>query len=201
MKLQPPVDFQPSLTTERLSKVAEWLLEEWYATEDDLVRDTDTPYTRGTTRFGRQKQRIVNEYLKGTHDWLSIENSTFDLVFSIGGIPCRFSNDNASAPTKRAVLEVHRFQMPLIEFAEPGQAVRFCFVIDCAMDEFSGPCVELLGFTATDGLVCRWKSKALVRTLIDVKQAVPDPVEISKPIVAPKRRSLGADVQAAPGGK
>lgn len=199
MKLQAPFDFQHSFTPERLSKVADWFLEEWYATADDLVRDTDTPYTWGTTRFGRQKQRIVNEFLSGVHDWLGVENGGNDLVFSIGGIPCRFSNDDAAAPKKRAVLEAHRFQMPLIECAEPGQAVRFCFVIDPAKDEFSGPRVELLGYTATDELICRWQSDASVRTLIDIKQVLPDPVQISKPVVVPKRRSLGDDAQAAAG--
>lgn len=199
MKLQAPFDFHPSLTSERLAKVGSWFLEEWNATEDDLIRDTDTPYTRGTTRFGRQKQRIVNEFLLGVHDWLGVENSGNDLVFSVGGIPCRFSNDNPSAPTKRAVLEAHRFQMPLIEYAEPGQAVRFCFVIDPAPDELSGPRVELLGYTATDDLICRWQSDSSVRTLVDAKQIAPDAVQISKPVVVPKRRSMGDDVQAATG--
>lgn len=199
MKFQPPSDFQSALTSERLSKVAGWFLDEWYATEDDLVRDSDSAYTRGTTRFGRQKQRIVNEYLKGIHDWLSIENSGNDLVFSIGGIPCRFSNDNASAPTKRAVLEAHRFQLPLIEFADPGQAVRFCFVVDSAAGEFSGPSVELLGFTAVGELICKWQSEVSPRALVDTKQVIPEAVEISKPVVVPKRRNSGDDVQALSG--
>ena len=43
---------------EYVSQVATWLLEEWRATEEDLVRETDTSYTRGTARFGRQKERI-----------------------------------------------------------------------------------------------------------------------------------------------
>jgi hypothetical protein len=155
MKISMPSEFQPALTSERLSKVAEWFLDEWFATEDDLTRDTDGPYTRGTTRFGRQKQRIVNEFLSGAHDWLGVQNNTNDLVFSIGGVPCRFSNDNASSPTKSAVLEVHRFQKPLIEFAEPGHAVRFCFVIDRGIHDSAEPCVEFLGFSAADDLVCR----------------------------------------------
>ena len=199
MQLPTPSHFQPALTNERLSKVAEWFLDEWHATEDDLVRETDSPYTRGTTRFGRQRQRIVNEYLRGTHDWLAIENSTNDLVFSIGGVPCRFSNDDASAPTKRAVLETHRFQMPLIELAEPGKGARFCFVIDRVTDDVTRPGVELLGFASTNDLVCRWRSDSLVRTLVDVKQVVPQPVVIPKPIVVPKRRDLGDEAETAQG--
>lgn len=198
MQLQHPSHFQPALTNERLSKVAAWFLDEWHATEDDLVRDTDSSYTRGTTRFGRQKNRIVNEYLKGTHDWLGLQNGANDLVFSIDGVPCRFSNDDASAPTKRAVLETHRFQMPLIELAEPGEGVRFCFVIDRITDDETKPSVSLLGFTVTNDLVCQWRSDSSVRILADVKQDVPQPVVLPKPSVAPKRRDSG-DAEVAQG--
>lgn len=180
-------------------KVADWFLDEWHATEDDLVRDTDSPYTRGTTRFGRQRQRILNEHLKGIHDWLGVENSANDLVFSIGGVPCRFSNDDASAPTKRAVLEMHRFQMPLLEIAEPGEAVRFCFVIDRIDDDETKPSVSLLGFASTNDLVCQWRSDSSVRTLVDVKQAAPPAIVLPKPTVVPKRRNAGDEAETAQG--
>lgn len=65
MNLRKPSDFQPALADDRLAVVAAWLMEEWAATEDDLVRETDSPYTRGTTCFGRQRTRILNEYLGG----------------------------------------------------------------------------------------------------------------------------------------
>ncbi len=194
-----PSDFHSALREEYLSLVAEWLLDEWRATEDDLVRETDGPYTRGTTRFGRQKQRIINEFLYGQHRWLSVQNSANDLVFSIGGIPCRFTNDSASSPTKKAVLEAHRFQMPLIEDAEPDQAVRFCFVVDSGVGDASEPIVTLLGFSSTDVLVCQWKSGSRVRTLSNTKAALPTAVEIAKPVVAPKRRLADDDKAASTG--
>lgn len=192
-----PSVFQPQLTVDRLTTIANWFLEELYATEDDLVRNTDSPYTLGTTRFGRQKSRIVIEFLTGNHNWLGLQNAANDLVFTIEGIPCRFSNDNASSPTKSAVLEPHRFQMPLIEAAEPGQAVRFCFVIDRGPSESEEPRVELLGFASNNDVVCRWRSNSLSgRPLVDVKRSAPQPVEIAKPIVAPKRRDSGDEANA-----
>ena len=51
MDLLTPSDSQPALTDDRLAVVAAWLMEEWAATEDELVRETDSPYTRGTTCF------------------------------------------------------------------------------------------------------------------------------------------------------
>lgn len=194
-----PSDFHHSLKDEYLSLVAHWLLDEWYATEDDLTRDTDGPYTRGTTRFGRQKQRITNEFLGGNHPWLGVENGGNDLVFTIGGIPCRFSNDSATAPTKKAVLEAHRFQMPLIEEAEPDQAARFCFVVDPGVGDDSEPRVSLLGYSATGILVCQWQSSRTVRTLANIKTELPQAVEVAKPVIAPKRRVADNDTAASAG--
>lgn len=187
------------LKEEYLQLVASWLLEEWRATEDDLVRDTDTPYTRGTARFGRQKQRIMLEYLSGRHPWLKVMNGGLDIVFAINGIPCRFSNDDADAPKKRAVLETHLFQMPLLEEAEPGEAARFVFVIDCGADESSDPRVELLGFSNADQVVCRWISGG-VRRIGEATPSLPAAVEVPKPVIAPKRRRDGDDEAVASAG-
>lgn len=199
MLIPKPEAFHSALSETRLAHVANWLLEEWFATEDDLVRETDGPYTRGTTRFGRQKQRITNEYLSGLHDWLGMENSGLDLVFSIGGIPCRFSNDSATEPTKRAVLEAHRFQIPLIEESQPDDAARFCFVIDRGATESEAPRVTLLGYSAMNVLVCRWTSSAIVRALTETKTPRPEAVEIAKPLVAPKRPAATDEDTASAG--
>lgn len=188
-----------ALKEEYLTLVAGWFLEEWYATEDDLVRDTDTPYTIGTTRFGRQKQRISNEYVSGRHPWLRVENNGLDIVFSVNGIPCRFSNDNADAPKKRAVLEVHPFQMSLIEDSAPGEPARFVFVIDQGFGEIEEPHVLLLGFSASGQEVCRWRSGGILRKLEDAKKTIPAPVEIQKPVITPKRRDMDDDAAASAG--
>ncbi len=61
MTLPSPATFNPELSTDRLEAVSQWLLDELYATEDDLSRATDSGYTRGCTTFGRQKNRIIAE--------------------------------------------------------------------------------------------------------------------------------------------
>jgi hypothetical protein len=188
------------LKEEYLNLVAAWFLEEWRSTEDDLVRETDTPYTRGTTRFGRQKQRIQLEYLSRRHPWLKVENNGLDIVFSICGIPFRFSNDDADAPKKRAVLEVHVFQMSLLEVAEPGEAARFVFVIDQGMDESSDPRVVVLGFSQSGQEACRWTSGSVFRRLGEAKPSLPESVEIGKPSIKPKRQDIReGDAAASPG--
>ncbi|NMG48994.1 hypothetical protein GO613_12870 [Azoarcus communis] len=176
------------LKEEHLELVASWLLDEWRATEDDLVRDTDTPYTRGTTRFGRQQKRFWLEHLSGKHPWLRVLNNSLDIVFEINGIPCRFSNDNAEAPKKRAVLEVHQHQIQFLEEADSGEAARFVFVIDCGFDESSEPGIVLLGFSASGEEVCRWTSGGVVRTLGEASHSAPAPIELPRPSIAPKRK-------------
>lgn len=192
--------FPSELKEEHLNLVASWFLEEWRATEEDMVRKTDTAYTRGTTRFGRQKERITQEYLSGNHPWLKVENNSLDIVFSINSISCRFSNDNADAPKKRAVLEAHVLQMSLLEEAEPGEAARFVFVIHEGADEASDPRVVLLGFSTSNEIVCRWTSGTLARAIGEATPSMPAPVQINKPFITPKRRIADDDAAAASSG-
>lgn len=185
-----------ALKEEYLELVASWLLDEWRSTEDDLARDTDTPYTRGTTRFGRQQQRFWLEHLSGKYPWLRVLNKGLDIVFEINGIPCRFSNDNAESPKKRAVVQVHPYQMSFLEEASADEAARFVFVIDTGFDEASEPRVSLLCFSVSGELVCRWYSGGIVRRMGEASPSVPAPVELPKPRISPKRKHDDRDDDA-----
>jgi hypothetical protein len=188
-----PATFKPELSSDRLELVAIWLLEELYATEDDLSRSTDSGYTRGCTTFGRQRNRIIEECQSGRHSWLSLSNGNNDLVFTIGGIPCRFSNDDATNPTKDAVLTANRFQLNFLEFAAAHEPARFCFVIDRGLDGGSEPRVEFLGFTPSDKIVCRWVSNSVRVFRMEGEQLMPRSVEIARPPIAPKLRDVHAN--------
>lgn len=176
------------MKSEYLQLIAHWLLDEALATEDDLYRDTDNAYTRGSARFGRQRQRILNESLSGHYSWLKVMNSGQDIVFSIHDIPCRFSNDNPDAPKKRAVLETHLFQMPLLEETEAGEAARFVFVIDRGLDGSAVPRVVLLGFSNSGEVVCRWNSSSVARAIGEAAPSLPKAIELPKPQIALKQR-------------
>lgn len=67
MNLPLPATFNAELMSDRLESVSQWLLDELYATEDDLSRPTDSGYTRGCTTFGRQRSRIIAEAISGRH--------------------------------------------------------------------------------------------------------------------------------------
>jgi hypothetical protein len=193
MALPSPSSFNPQLSSDRLQIVANWLLEEFYSAQDDLVRPTDSSYGRGCATFDRQRNRIVREAMSSKHPWLSIDDPSFALVFTIGGVPCRFSNDDPTNPTKGAVLLTNQYQSSFLEFVEDGEPGRFCFVVDRGLDGIGEPRVEFLGFSASSDLVCKWVSDT-TRVLYAVGTSAPDSVEVGKPSIAPKRQ----DVPAAP---
>ena len=191
MTLPPPANFNPELTSDRLQVVSSWLLEELYATEDDLSRHTDNGYTRGCTTFGRQRNRILAEAQSGKHDWIGLANSYNDIVFTIGGVPCRFSNDDPANPSKDAVLTANRYQLNFLEFASKGEPGRFCFVIDRGHDGVAEPRVEFLGFTPSGEPACRWVSDKVRVLRLEGEQQLAPTVPVSKPQIAPKRRNEG----------
>jgi hypothetical protein len=191
MKLPLPTSFNPELSSDRLQSVAQWLLEELYATEDDLSRSTDSGYTRGCTTFGRQRNRILAEALSGNHAWLGLSNSNNDIVFTVGGVPCRFSNDDPSNPSKDAVLTANRYQLDFLEFATKGEPGRFCFIIDRGHDGAAEPRVEFLGFAPSGEVACRWVSDTVRVLRLEGQQSLAPTVQVSKPQVAPKRRDEG----------
>lgn len=196
MNLPAPAIFNSTLTSDRLELVSQWLLEELYATEDDLVRSTDDSYSRGCTAFKRQKNRIVAEANSGRHAWLGLLNSSNALVFTVGNVPCRFSNDDPSSPSKDAVLTANRYQMDFLEFATPGEPGRFCFIIDRGHDEASDPRVEFLGFTPSGEVACRWMSDSVRVLRVEGQQTLAATVQVAKPQVAPKRREGDAPSEA-----
>lgn len=191
MTMPPPATFNAELLSDRLEVVSQWLLDELYATEDDLSRSTDNGYTRGCTTFGRQKNRIIAEALSGQHGWLALSNSNNDIVFTIGGVPCRFSNDDPSNPSKDAVLTANSYQMNFLEFATKGEPGRFCFIIDRGQDGAAEPKVEFLGFTPSGEIACRWVSNTVRVLRLAGQQPLAQSVEVAKPQVAPKRRDKG----------
>lgn len=191
MTLPSPSAFNAELVSDRLETVSQMLLDELYATEDDLSRSTDSGYTRGCTTFGRQRSRIISEAMSGRYGWLGLSNGSNDIVFTIGGVPCRFSNDDPSNPSKDAVLTANRYQMDFLEFAAKGEPGRFCFIIDRGQDGAAEPRVEFLGFTPSGEVACRWVSNAVRVLRLEGQQSLVQPVQVAKPQVAPKRRDEG----------
>jgi hypothetical protein len=191
MTLPLPSTFKAQLSSDNLQTVANWLLEEYYATLDDLTRSTDDSYSLGCTTFGRQKNRIFREHHSQQHTWLTSAKGGNAIVFEIGGIPCRFSNDDPANPSKDAVLLANRYQQDFFESVDQDEPGRFCFIIDRGHDESAEPSVVFLGYTSTNTIACKWQSTDKVRVFRVEGQSLAQPVDIAKPQIAPKRRDEG----------
>ena len=77
-----PADYISNFSNDRLTIIAQALLDECYTTDEDLQSPYDTSYGRGTTRFDRQRSRLLQMPLE--HKWLSTTNAGFDF-FIISG--------------------------------------------------------------------------------------------------------------------
>lgn len=129
------------------------------------------------------------------YPWLSLKNGGNDLVFTIGGVPCRFSNDDPHNPTKPAVLIANRHQRSFFEDIEDGEPCRFCFVIDRGINGNSDPFVVFMGFDSNDTQRCQWACDS-IRALHSVDNTQPATEEVRKAIVT-VRRSANGDVNLA----
>lgn len=191
MTLPLPSTFKTQLSSDNLQAVANWLLEEYYATLDDLTRNTDDSYSRGCTAFGRQKNRIFKEFHSQRHTWLTSAKGGNAIVFEVGGVPCRFSNDDPSNPSKDAVLFANRIQQSFYDSVDEDDPARFCFIIDRGIHETADPRVVFLGFSSADKVVCQWQSTNKVRVFRVEGQSLAQAVDVAKPQIAPKRRDEG----------
>ncbi|WP_395680500.1 hypothetical protein [Dokdonella sp.] len=194
--LPPPSDFHPQLSPDRLRLIASWLLEELLATVDDLTRWTDNSWTRGTTAFGRQRSRILAEWRSGKYPWLDVVDPGNALVFTIDGVPCRFSNDDPDNPSKDAVVGVNPRQTSFALFARPGEPVRHCFVVDRVVGDMAEPYVAVDGFSAAGERVCRWVSDS-VRAFTSIAAEQPASVDVEKAKLGPKQPSDGSGEKPA----
>ncbi|MFX1737964.1 hypothetical protein PXJ20_30130 [Paraburkholderia sp. A1RI_3L] len=190
MSLPLPEVFHPALSADRLSVIASILIAEHFSTATALQSDFDDGYTRGCTRFGRQRNRLKSVALSGEHDWLELRHGGNDLVFTIGGIPCRFAADDPANPTKPAVLDATPFQQDFFGAVESGVPCKFCFVLDGGYAEADDPRVVFLGEDSARVVKCKWVSDT-ARALHAVAADTPPPREMGKPRVAPKRPDAG----------
>lgn len=192
MSLPHPSFYFPELADDKLQTIASMLIEEHEATEDDLRRNTDSGYTRGTTRFGRQKERLIREAQSSKYPWLRLISTTNDLVFSIAGIPFRFSFDIASSPSKPAVTEVSRYQADFFENSDANRPARQCFILDTSLTNGNEAIVFVQFYAAAGTLISRWSSFAPARNVVVHRDTLPDAVQLSKPTIKPKHKDSGS---------
>lgn len=162
------------------------MVSEHFSTATALQSDFDDGYTRGCTRFGRQRNRLKSEALSGRYEWLQLRHAGLDLIFTIGGIPCRFAADDPANPTKPAVLDATPIQQDFFDEVKDGVPCKFCFILDGGYSEADDPRVVFVGEDADKIVKCRWVSDT-TKALHPVATKAPSAKQMGKAPVGPKR--------------
>lgn len=191
MNLPHPEVFHAALRSERLEVIANILIEEHFSTMTDLQSEYDDGYSRGTTRFARQKNRLKSVALSGQYDWLQLRHGANDLVFTIDGIPCRFATDDPVNPTKPAVVDATPIQLSFFDEVENGAPCKFCFILDGGYTEAEDPRVVFLGEDMMGDVKCKWSSDGGAKALHAISANTPPAKDVGKAPVGPKRIDSG----------
>lgn len=190
MDLPHPEVFHAAFRSDRLEVIANVLIEEHFSTLTDLQSEYDDGYSRGTTRFARQKNRLKSIAMSGQYDWLQLRDTSNALIFAIDGIPCRFATDDPVNPTKPAVVDTTQIQLSFFDEVENGVPCKFCFILDGGYTEADDPRVVFVGEDMMGVVKCKWTSDG-AKTLHAVAANTPPAKDVGRAPVGPKRSHSG----------
>lgn len=181
-----PCDYHPALSAERLHVVAAALLDVYHEVQIELGTELDDNYTRGTTTFGRQKNKIIQLCKSNKFSWLDLRNTSNDLTFSISGIPFRFFSDDHEKPSKAAVWR--RNEQDDMFPSEEDHPIYWRFILEKPLSEDDEATIFVIGANSNQDIVCEWKYAEKVRVLKAADTVRPEAVDISEPQVGlPKK--------------
>ncbi len=181
MSKKQPWDYYSALSEERLRIVAEALLDVYDEVQIELGTELDDNYTRGTTTFGRQKNKIIQLCKSNEYSWLDLRNTSNDLTFSIGCIPFRFFSDDHEKPTKAAVWR--RNDQDDMFPSEENEPIYWRYILEKPLSEDDEATMYVIGANSNQEIVCEWKYAEKVRILSSVDTSRPEAVDISEPQV------------------
>lgn len=177
-----PWDFLPTLSEERLIVIAKALLDIFDEVQRDLSTPLDDNYTRGTTTFGRQKNKIIRLCLSDKYDWLDLRNTSNDLTFAIDGIPFRFFSDDHEKPKKPGFWR--RNTQDNLFPAEENEPVYWRFIVEKPLADEAEASVYVIGANSNQDVVCEWKYEEMVRVLTSTTTNRPEAIETPEPEVS-----------------
>lgn len=191
-----PQHFERVLTDDRLNILAKALLEECFTTEDDLQSSYDSGYSRGCTRFDRQKNKLKLLAIK--HRWLTIADGSNRLVMAIEGLPFRFARDQHSSPRKPATLSVSQTEaiqrekfvlesqmemdfdgISLTERVKKPTFWRFFVEVSESLEDGRDFNIYFVGFNELKQPLCVWEYDNKVATVTSVDETRHEAVELS----------------------
>lgn len=176
MSLPLPSTFYPELTNERLTDIANELLDIRHDTLSDLSSEWDDAYTKESTVFGRCRNRLIA--LCSEHDWLDLLHAGMDVTLCIGKkVPFRFFRDDPETPRKRGFFRQNSADdLFPVDLVTP---VMWRFIIERAMTEDDEDRVYFVGFNELHDKVSMWEHKPGITSLYGVGDATPKAKQLS----------------------
>lgn len=181
MSKKHPMEYQSALTVDRLNVIAEALLDVFYDVQKELDTDLDSSYTRGTTTFGRQKNKLIQLCQDKKYPWLDLRNTSNDLTCAIGGIPFRFFTDDHEKPQKPGFWK--RNEQDNLFPNDEDEPIYWRFVLEKPLSDEDEAAVYFLGANSNQVSVCEWKYEESVRVFKTVDNTRPDAVDTPEPSV------------------
>lgn len=171
-----PQSFFPELSDDRLRVIAEALLDIRFTSLRELNSPYDDNYTRESTVFGRQKNKLIDLARNGGHPWLSLRHAGMDLTFTIGAVPCRFFTDDPRNPEKGGFFR--RNAVDDLFGLSDRDPVMWRFVVEKGLAEDDEDRVFFIGFNVYQEPVAEWTYGATPSSLYAADSSVPPTVPI-----------------------
>ena len=195
--MKQPHEHQLGLRNDRLSIIAKALLDVYHNVQGELASNLDDNYTRGTTTFGRQKNRLIQLSQSDVYDWLDLRTTSNDLTCAIDGIPFRFFSDDHEKPKKPGFWR--RNEQDNLFPIDKEDPIIWRFVVEKPFGEVDEASVYFLGFNADQQLVCEWKYADSIRVLKSTDNTRHEPVDTPEPNVGlPKSNAKNTDTGTNP---
>lgn len=169
-----PWQAHEDLTEQRLSIIAEGLLNVRHDTYAELATKLDDNYIRGCATFGRQRQWLMQLAKSGQYDWLTLATPTMDLTVNIGSIPVRFFTDEHDSPKKPGYFK--RNEVDQLFYTDDTKPVMFRFVVEPAATADDEDRVFFIGHNAYQELIVEWQYRPRATVIVPIEPQAPMPV-------------------------
>jgi len=155
ISIKPPSAFYSCLSEERLTIIAEHILDMRFNTLREMDSADDDAYTRGTTTFGRTRNSLIRLCNSKQYSWLRLAHAGMDITFCIENVPCRFFQDNPDNPKKGGFFK--RNQADNLFSIDDKEPVVWRFVIESALTEDDEDSISFVGYNAYNEMVSQWR--------------------------------------------
>ncbi len=149
-----PSFFHSELTDDRLTVIAEALLDIRFSTIREMQSQFDSNYSREGTAFERSRNMLIHMCMTRKYNWLTLVNPAMDVTFCIGHVPCRFFRDDPERPDKPGFFK--RNAVDDLYSADENAPIMWRFVIERSESDSDEDRVHFIGYNAFQEKISQW---------------------------------------------